>query len=307
VLFLASFVLRGQSQAALVAATLALLGLLFPPAAWISGAAIGLVTLVKGPQQGLLAVLLSAIGAAVFAMLVLDVAHITVLFVLLVWLPVWLVATILRQTVSLALSLQALTALGMFAVLLLYTAFPQVGELWREALDQVMLQLAEQSPDFDAADMQQTKDWLIAYLPGLMVSSVLFGTLVSLLLARWWQAVFYNPGGFASEFQALDLGKTSAMIAALITAAAMLLDSVMVVALMTVVLMLYLVQGLALMHALIRIRGVHGAWLVVLYLMIFFIPHLMLVLFILALFDPWLDFRNRSHTGSNSGPDTDSK
>ena len=297
-LFLAGFVLRGQSQAALVSATLALLGLLFPPAAWISGAAVGLVTLVKGPQQGILTVFFSTVGATVFAMLVFGAPTISAMFVLLVWLPVWLVAVILRQTVSLALSLQALTALGLLAVLLLYTAFPDVGEAWRAALSQVMLQLAEQSPEFDAADMQQTTDWVIAFLPGLMVSSVLFGTVISILLARWWQAVFYNPGGFASEFQALDLGKVSAIIAAVFTVAAMVLDNVVVVALMSVVLMLYLVQGLSLMHALIRIRQLNGAWLVLLYLMLFFIPHLMMVLFILALFDPWLDFRNRSITGS---------
>ena len=43
-----------------------------------------------------------------------------ILFVLLlVWLPVWLVAAILRQTVSLALSLLVLTALGLFAPFLI--------------------------------------------------------------------------------------------------------------------------------------------------------------------------------------------
>jgi len=40
VLFLASFILKGQSQAALVAAAMAILGLLVPPAAWISAATI---------------------------------------------------------------------------------------------------------------------------------------------------------------------------------------------------------------------------------------------------------------------------
>ena len=66
-LFLASFILKGQSQAALVAATLAILGLIFPPAAWISAAAIVLVTLVHGPQRGLITTAMSLLGAALVA------------------------------------------------------------------------------------------------------------------------------------------------------------------------------------------------------------------------------------------------
>ena len=51
--FLARLILKGPSQAALVAATLAMLGVLLAPFIWLSAAAIALVALVKDDRQAL--------------------------------------------------------------------------------------------------------------------------------------------------------------------------------------------------------------------------------------------------------------
>jgi len=293
VLFLASFILKGQSQAALVAATMAILGLIVPPAAWISGAAIVLVTLVNGPQRGLITTAMSLIGAAIFAYLIFSAPQVAVIFVLLAWLPAWIIATILRQTVSLAYSLQVLTAICILAVVMLYVLYPNFGELWREPLDHMVVQLAEQSDEFSLAELKQTENWVIDFLPGLFASSIMFGTMLSLFLGRWWQAVFYNPGGFAKEFQSLNLGKISALIAIAIMLMAMLANSVFAIALVTVVFVLYGMQALALLHAAIRIRKLNAAWLFFVYLIMFFIPHLVLLLIFVSFADPWLDIRQR--------------
>ena len=79
-LFLASFILKGQSQAALVAAAMAILGLAFPPAAWISAAVIVLVTLVNGPKNGLITTAFSVVGAALFAYLIFSVPQVAAVF-----------------------------------------------------------------------------------------------------------------------------------------------------------------------------------------------------------------------------------
>ena len=292
-LFLASFILKGQSQAALVAATMAILGLILPPAAWISAAAIVLVTLVHGPQRGLITTAMSLLGAALFAYLIFATPQVAVVFVLLAWLPAWLLAVVLRQTVSLAYSLQILTAVSLLAVVAIYLLFPTFGELWREPLDHMVKQLAEQSDEFSLTELKQTEDWVIEFLPGLFASSIMFGTMLSLFLGRWWQAVFYNPGGFAKEFQSLNLGKVSALCAITLMLIAMVVDSVFAVAMVTVVLVLYSMQALSLLHAAIRIRQVNTAWLFAVYLIMFFIPHLLLLLIMVSIADPWLDIRQR--------------
>ena len=292
-LFLASFVLKGPSQAALVAASMAILGLAVPPAAWLSGAAIVLVTLVSGPKYGLLTTGLSLLGAALFAYLIFAAPQVAVIFVLLAWLPAWLTASVLRQTVSLALSLQGLTVVSLLAVIFIYALFPNFGEYWREPLGMLVQQLAEQSDEFSLAELKQTEDWVIGFLPGLFVSSIMFGTMLSLFIGRWWQAVFYNPGGFAKEFQSLDLGKVSALSAIAIMLVAMALGNIFSVALVAVVFVLYGMQALSLLHAVINIRKVNATWLLAIYLTMFFVPHLMLLLVFAGLVDPWLNIRQR--------------
>ncbi len=292
-LFLARFILKGPSQAALVAASMAILGLAVPPAAWISAAAIVLVTLVNGPKSGLLTTALSLLGAGIFAFLIFSTPQIAVVFVLLAWLPAWMIASVLRQTVSLAYSLQVLTVMSLLAVILVYAMVPNIGELWREPLDIMVEQLAQQSEDFTLAELKQTEDWVIKFLPGLFASSLMFGTMLSLFLGRWWQAVFYNPGGFGKEFRSLNLGKASAMCAIVIMLVAIFANSVFGLAMVAVVFVLYSMQALALLHAVIKIRQLNAAWLFFVYLTMFFVPQVMLLLILAGFADPWLDIRQR--------------
>ena len=272
---------------------MAILGLVVPPAAWISAAAVVLVTLVNGPRSGLITTAMSLVGAAIFAFLIFSAPEVAVIFVLIAWLPAWLIATVLRQTVSLAFSLQILTVMGLLAVVMLYVLYPNIGELWREPLDIMVKQLAEQSTDFTLAELKQTEDWIIEFLPGLFASSIMFGTMLSLFLGRWWQAVLYNPGGFGKEFRSLNLGKVSALCAMALMLIAAILDSVFAVAMVTVVFVLYGIQSLSLLHAAIEIRKVNAAWLFLIYLIMFFVPHVLLLLMLASFADPWLDIRQR--------------
>ena len=171
--------------------------------------------------------------------------------------------------------------------------FPNFGELWRETLDHMVNELAQQSDEFSLAELKQTEDWVIKFLPGLFASSIMFGTMLSLLLGRWWQAVFYNPGGFAKEFQSLNLGKISALVAIAIMLLAMFANSVFAIALVTVVFVLYGMQALSLLHAVIKIRQLNATWLWVIYVIMLFIPQLLLMLILMSFADPWLNIRQR--------------
>ena len=154
-------------------------------------------------------------------------------------------------------------------------------------------QLAEQSDEFSLAELQSTENWVIEFLPGLFASSIMFGAMLSLFLGRWWQAVFYNPGGFGKEFRSLNLGKVSALCAIAIMLLAMVTDSVFAVAMVAVVFVLYSMQALSLLHAAIKIRQVNAALLFFTYVIMFFIPQVMLLLLVASFADPWLDIRRR--------------
>ncbi len=293
-IFLARFILRGPNQAALVAATMAMLGVLLAPAMWISAAAIALITLVKDYRQGMKVLVFTTIGSALFAWLIFSSPVVIIYFVLMAWLPAWLAATVLRQTLSLAASLQVITVLSLLAVIVLYVAFPGFGELWREPLDTLVQQLAEQyQGQISLAELQQAEELVIKLIPGLIASSILFGTMISLFLARWWQAVVLNPGGFGKEFQALNLGKVSALIAAGIVAASVVFDTEPVYAMLLLVLALYLTQGLSVVHAVFSGRKLNVVWLYVLYIAMIFVPHIVAVLLVVGITDAWINYRGR--------------
>ena len=292
--FLARFILKGPNQAALVAATMAMLGVLLAPALWISAAAIALITLAKGYRQGMRVMVFTTIGSALFAWLIFSSPAVIVYFALMAWLPAWLAAAVLKQTSSLAASLQVITVLSLLAVIVLYVAFPGFGELWREPLDLLVQQLAEQyEGQISLAELQQAEELAIKLIPGLIASSILFGTMISLFLARWWQAVVLNPGGFGKEFQALNLGKTSAMIATGIVAASFVIGTEPVYAMLLLVLALYLTQGMSVVHAVFAGRKLNAVWLYALYIAMIFVPHIVAALLVVGITDAWIDFRRR--------------
>lgn len=291
---LARFILKGHSQAALIAASMAMLGLLLPPVAWLSGAAVALVTLVKGHRNGLLVTAIAGIGTAVFAGLILSLPEIAVYYVLLVWLPVVMVAVVLRQTVSLVFSLQLIAGISLLGILVLYLFFPDFGEIWRSSLNMMADDLIANSKGaLDTEQLQQVIDQIVRLLPGFFASSFMIGTMLSLYVARWWQAAIYNPGGFGKEFRAINLGKTTALIALAIAIAASFINADMFNAMLLIVFALYLNQGVAVLHAVFAGRQLNAAWLFMIYLFMFFVPHTVVLLALTGLADTWIDFRRR--------------
>lgn len=291
--FLARFILKGPNQAALVAATTAMLGVLVAPAIWLSAAAIALVALVKEGRQALVVTAIAAVGTMLFASLIFASPSMSLYFVLAAWLPVLMAARLLRN-VSLEVSLQAMAGLALVVNVGLYSFFPEMGEIWREPLDVMVQQLLESSPEqFDIESLRKIQEWIIRMMPGFLVSSVFLGTLISLLLARWWQSAIVNPGGFGREFQALALGNISAMIALVIIAVALLAGSALWYAMLLIVLVLYSTQGLSVLHAVFKGRQLNKIWLYLIYLAMFLLPEVVAMLILLGIADAWVDFRRR--------------
>ncbi|MGB5457780.1 MAG: DUF2232 domain-containing protein [Gammaproteobacteria bacterium] len=291
---LARFILKGYSQAALVAASMAMLGLLLPPVVWVSGAVVALVTLVNGHRYGLLVTAMAAVATAVFAGLLLSLSQVALYYVLLVWLPLVMVAVVLRQTVSLVLCLQLIAGVSLLGIIILYMLFPDFGELWRAPLNTMADELLANSEGaIDKEQLQRVVDQIVRILPGFFASSFMIGTLLSLYLARWWQAAIYNPGGFGKEFRALNLGKTTALIALVIAAVASFINTDVFNAMLLVVFALYLNQGIAVLHAVFAGKQLSAVWLYLVYLLMFFVPYSVVLLALVGLADTWIDIRRR--------------
>ena len=294
-LALARFIMAGPGQAALVAAVSALLALLLPPLAWLSGGVVSLITLHLGERKGIQVLAYACLGTAALSWIVLGTPLVALVMMMVLWMPVWLCSWILKRSVSLGLTLQLVTGLSVLLVLVLHLAYPQLfidqGQVFKQAVEQM---IADQPDSVDTAELSKAVDTVLRWLPGIMASGLLFGVVLSLLLGRWWQSALYNPGGLAKEFNELRLGRSLSVVGILLLIIAGFGSSDLAIMLVLVVLSIYLIQGLALIHGVIAGRGVNKAWLLGFYIMMFLLPHLVLMpLAVFGLTDTWIDFRKR--------------
>jgi len=117
------------------------------------------------------------------------------------------------------------------------------------------------------------------------------------MLARWWQALLFNPGGFMQEFYGLRQSRVAALVVLVILALG-LVDlgqiSHMAGDIMITLVVVYSMVGLALVHALVAKTGKHSAWLVGLYVLLFILPpQMMMALTSVGIIDSWMNFRER--------------
>jgi hypothetical protein len=277
---LAAFVMRGRFQALMV--TVAGAGsLLF---CWISAAVVALVTLRKGAGAGagLLAWALLPSGALLYAYG--DSGPLTLLV------GTTLLAVVLRSTVNLPLALLvcvpvgALTGLGLVA-------------FGGEYLDQIVTVFGQFLGTMEEQLSQGGEPVVLARPDALQVAGMLgAGTAASsalcLLLARYWQAALYNPGGFGQEFRALYYPPV--VTAALALGAVALASAGAQYRTWAMICVLPLaLAGLALVHARAAWRGQGKGWLAGFYVVwLFFDPVKLLVVFA-AIADSWFKFRQR--------------
>jgi hypothetical protein len=299
---LASFVMRGPAQSAMVTTVLAMLSIIIPFIGIFSSASVALVTLRLGGMAGGKVLLISTLASAALMGLIFGTPLPALGLLLVLWMPVTLLGLLLRNTRSLVFTTQAGLAFGLLAILMQYISMGNPATFWRGYLEPMTQRFIE-AELFDQAQSVQLLDQLSQMMCGLVAVGFMLQMVFSLYVARWWQAILYNPGGFSSEFQQMRLH----WLVGVAGAAALLLGLLpengfpaFIGCLGTVVLGLVFLQGMGVIHGLIKGTKSAQLWLVLTYLMlIIFMPQMVLVLISIGLLDIWIDFRSRfkSKTG----------
>jgi uncharacterized protein YybS (DUF2232 family) len=280
-----------------------MLSWIFPPLSYLSGATVALVTLRLGAREGIIIILGTAVVVILVALLGIRNPIPALALILAIWLPVWLCAQILRLTRSQGMMLVAIGILaGLFAISL-RGLMGDVHAWWRAWLGNVL----EHSPIQDTQVLTPAMlDQAALMMNGLMAAAISLSLIMTLLIARWWQAIVYNPGGFQTEFQALRLPRLLAipMLVALLLVTiqwpkgsgyGLIMDLVFVAS------TLYVFQGLAVIHHRIRAHNQSTAWLVALYLLVFLLPHYMYLLLVMTgLMDSFIDFRGLERSAKDA-------
>ena len=316
-LSLARHALKGPLAAATVASGLLFLGLLLPllagligafitlPLIGCSAAVVSLVLLRRGPGEALSAIV--AVLLMVVVMGLLSRGGVTQLLAILLqfWLPAIVVAYALRQSIRLDIAVLVAAGVGLTTLLVMHIAFGDTTAFWERVMGahiDASVQLAEQQAGEASTDprLQAQVETLRSSLgvmariatPATAVMMMMTG-LISVFLARSWQAQMFNPGGFQQEFHKLRLGKSVALGVLVVAGLSLLTDWVFLSDVVVVLLATMMIQGLAVLHGIVKIRGMSGGWLTGTYLMMI-LPHTSALVGALGIADNWLNIRQLS-------------
>ncbi|WP_127555773.1 hypothetical protein [Saccharospirillum alexandrii] len=271
---LARFAMKSQLNAGVLAAGFAALPMLYA----LSAALVALVTLRRGATEGTRVLMWSLAGGLVSWQL-------TGMILPLLVLPVTaLLAMVMRSVQSWSVLLTVAALLGIALAL-------AAQGLLNDRFEAVITQVQQGVAGADTSQpMWQMLESVKPNAAFLVMTVELLEALLCLVLARYWQAGLYNPGGFRQEFHALRI--SGRLLIALVLLAG--LAYVVKPAAMLLLLLPLLFAGVALVHGVIAKTNMGGQWLLAFYVGGLLLNQFILPLLVLgAVIDGVLDIRAR--------------
>ena len=285
-LALAKFIMARRFNAILVAA----FGNFLP---LISPGAVGLVVLRKGLVEGAL--------VSIWAVLpLLVMLYSSGMNTAMVWASLFSVvavffgASVLAQSQSWALVLKAVVGFSLALGLAMKFMLPGDVESVRTGLIELFAQV---QPEANKLNFEPTD----LFVAGLLAWVIALTAIASLLLARWWQSLLYNKGGFSIEFHGLRFNRISALVMFVGVTGCYLLGQEYI-AWGNLIGLPLLLGGIALVHHAVAFAQIGSFWLVIFYIgLVILLGPLSAVLVGLGFLDSIVDFRSRLAVSQSSG------
>lgn len=310
-LALARYALKGPYQAATMVGVMAIVAVVFPlmggsPLATMfittaltlfSGALVGLVILTQGSKSGLKAVVVSIAGITLVATIALSAPMLGISIGLAQWLPIIILAQVLRSTKSLEFMMLTGLALAMFAVTLQFLIWPDLEASWLSVINQSVEQL-KAHPEYQSVEIEKNAQVLV-HVMILVLGSAMYSLFVGIvLLSRWLQARLAGSDGFRTEFRAITFGKSTAMAAVALLAFSWWMEQSWLTSMAMLVMTAFLYQGMAVVHTKVS-RSKRPTLLITLfYVLLLIFPQVIIVTAIVGLLDNWLILRKPANIKS---------
>ncbi|WP_024850872.1 DUF2232 domain-containing protein [Hydrogenovibrio kuenenii] len=289
-LFVANYVMKGQIQAYIATALLALLTVWFGPLGMLLGAVIALITLRVDTAEGfkllIAAIAINLVATQVFmgSMLPAWVAIAEYM------LPVWLMAWVLRRTNSLASALSLGMLMTGAVVIVFHFIVGDASAWWSKMMNTALLPFIQEAGVQAPVKLIETMSDVATMLLAMFMVVLWFSIL---LLGRWWQGRLFNPGQFQQDFYQIRLPKNLAYLAIVLAIVGLLIKTGLIQDLSGVMMAGLMFPGLAIAHHAVAIKKMGSGWLIGLYILLFLFPQTILILATIGLIDTWLDIRSR--------------
>ncbi len=299
-LFLANAIMKSPQQALFWSAMLGAATLVLSPFGVLSGAAIALVTLSAGLVPGARALIASLAGAALLSVFT-DQWSAFSLALLEFWLPAFGLAVVLGASASLSRMLQVATGVMLAALMLVYLWIGSPEAFWLETMRQMLEGWKAQGIDIEP----QAASLLIEQLPAVLTMLVAMGLLMvwisMVLLARWWQTRLYEVTPFSTQFQAINLGNSLAGLMALMLVLVLFMpEQSLIQDALGVLSLVFMLQGLALIHFWQQVKQVSKGWLILIYVLLGVLPQMMMMVATLGWLENWINWRDKIASDSQS-------
>ena len=285
------YILSGGLQAVLAITLSTLISLLLLPkfiylinpfSYLISGSVVSLITLKKGMLYTLQPLVLSW-----FILLALGITQERLTQeVMIIWLPILFLSGILRFSENQGV----LIFFAGLATIIFYLIIGDLSAWWNEGLS-IAFEQALPSEHLDAYQL------VFDSMAKLMNTLVMFYMLIAILFARWWQSRLFNSGGFRKEFYALRVPKIVLpifVVTMILAFSAGDLSQDIFRDILVVLIFMYLIQGLSFVHRTIDKLKLSVSWLIVLYCLLMFVPHMGLIISCLGIVDTFSEWHNKN-------------
>ena len=284
---LANFILRGRVQALAVA----FIGSFFP---LISSATIALVSLCKGAKEGLLLFLWLSLILVLIQQASTDNPLLAAVSIASLGIMV-IAAKVHRHLASWQWTLLATIAISVACA---FSFGLLMGSEVTAFLTTVKAMFA--AINSKQQDAQISLDLTESMLLGIVATLLAIGSIMSLMLARWWQAGIYNPGGFQKEFHSFKIEtKVSVILVAVLLAGQFMSKSSQIWS--DLAALPLLIAGIALVHFAVKLLDQGRQWLAFLYVGIILAGKpVTVILLVLGLTDSLIDLRSRLEGYKNS-------
>jgi hypothetical protein len=302
----ANWVMKGRMQAVTAATVLAILALIVTPLALLSAAIVIMTVRRQGWQEGAIVIGTGMAAMAALGALLLQMPLAAALVGAMLWLPAALFGAVLGQTRSLraVIEMAGLGAVGL--VLLQHGLMADPAAFWTNFLNEFLTQRVD-AETVAATDLGTLVPMMAGWMPGGVAATWLIGAVLSIAIALRLLDLLDGSEDGRRAFRELRLSRwllfvvPALLVFVLIDKGApSLVGHVYLVGMV-----LFLVQGVAMVHGIVAIYGASVAWIVGLYfLLIFVAPQGATVIAAAGYADGWVDFRSKAQArrGPGNGP-----
>lgn len=235
----AHYLLKNRSNAAWVALAFSIPAFL----STFSIVIVGLVTLRKGAKEGFYVLIWATLPFIAHAYAAKSIAFFVIALSSFVFF--WLFALLLKRYGSWSLVLQVAAVVCVVVVAGAHIVYGDVVQMWQSYISEVI----QHSSMFENVQISSASLHAIASVAtGVELLFAMVAIMLKLVVARWWQASIFNPGGLRKELLQVRLDKLVLLLFVLLMVLALAYKTFVPIDLLLPLLGAYILAGLSVLH-----------------------------------------------------------